>query len=175
MRIDVVEESDGGAGAELEALVAEGFERIDRLAEAHVQWGLGTADRWGLDQRTGLITWTFPDRTAVAAAQILATWSPRGESWMWSWANGSILPGLSRDARAVRDWAGARGHAALTTPTLDADAGAAAALAALAVRVTRAAGFYRGPGDRSHTIITFGPVTLTGPDGATSTRTVEVG
>jgi hypothetical protein len=40
---------------------------IDRLARAHTSWGLGSADRWGLDQRTGIITWTFPDKTATVA------------------------------------------------------------------------------------------------------------
>nr|WP_245194645.1 DUF6882 domain-containing protein [Kitasatospora phosalacinea] len=92
---------------------------------------------------------------------------------MWSWADESILPELSRDARAVRDRAEARGYGALAAPALGADVETASALAAIAVRVTRATGFYRGPGARSDAIITFGPVTLTRADG--STRTVEVG
>ncbi|MGW3661325.1 DUF6882 domain-containing protein [Streptomyces sp. NPDC005151] len=140
-----------------------------------MSWGLGSADRWGLDQRTGIITWTFPDRTATAPAQLLGSYSSSSESWLWAWANESILPEMSRDARAVRDWAEANGHPALAEPKVKADEQKAAALAALAVRITKAAGFYRGPGSTSSAIITFGPVTLTTRDGSTSTFKIDIG
>ncbi|MER5280326.1 DUF6882 domain-containing protein [Streptomyces sp. NPDC002809] len=161
--------------ADLSTLSLQGEDMIDQLARAHMSWGLGSADRWGLDQRTGLITWTFPDRTATAPAQILASFSPSSGSWLWAWANESILPEMSRDARSVRDWAEAHGHPALARPETEADAQAAATLAALAVRITGATGFYRSSGGKSVAIITFGPVTLTAADGSTSTFTVDIG
>jgi hypothetical protein len=49
---------------------------IEQLGRAHMSWGLGSADRWDLDQTTGIITWTFPDKTATAPAQILGSFSP---------------------------------------------------------------------------------------------------
>ncbi|MEU9093839.1 DUF6882 domain-containing protein [Streptomyces sp. NPDC048428] len=160
--------------ADLSTLSLQGEDMIDQLARAHMSWGLGSADRWGLDQRTGLITWTFPDRTATAPAQILASFSASSGSWLWAWANESILPEMSRDARSVRDWAETHGHHTLAQPETEADEQVAATLAALAVRITGAAGFYRGPGAGSVAIITFGPVTLTAADGSTSTFTVDV-
>jgi hypothetical protein len=45
---------------------------------------------------------------------------------------------------------------------------------ALAVRLTKATGFYRGPGGNSVSIITFGPVTLTAADGSTSTFNINI-
>ncbi|MEV5474240.1 DUF6882 domain-containing protein [Streptomyces sp. NPDC002387] len=169
----------GGAGrdldqAELGTLLLQGEDMIDQLAGAHRSWGLGSADRWGLDQTTGVITWTFPDRTATAPAQILGSFSPSAGSWLWAWANESILPHMSKDARGVRDWAEAHGHAALTQPEVEADEKAAATLVALAVRISKAKGFYRGPGADSVAIITFGPVTLTEKDGTTSTFEVDL-
>lgn len=163
-----------GDRADLSTLVLQGEDMIDQLAHAHMSWGLGSADRWGVDQRTGLITWTFADRIATAPAQILGSFSPTSGSWLWAWANESILPEMSRDARSVREWAQAHGHAALTQPKIDADEEAAVTLAALAVRITEATGFYRGPGANSVAIITFGPVTLTAEDGSTSTFDVHV-
>ncbi|MEV7523557.1 DUF6882 domain-containing protein [Streptomyces sp. NPDC091371] len=160
--------------ADLSTLLLQGEDMIEQLARAHVSWGLGSADRWGLDQRTGLITWTFPDKTATAPAQILASFSPSSGSWLWAWANESILPEMSRDARGVREWAEAHGHHGLTRPEVDADEQVAATLAALAVRITRAAGFYRAPGGNSVAIITFGPVTLTAVDGTTSTVNIAL-
>ena len=52
---------------DLGTLVLQGEDMIDQLARAHTSWGLGSADRWGLDQPTGIITWTFPDKTATVA------------------------------------------------------------------------------------------------------------
>ncbi|MCX5205900.1 hypothetical protein OG897_31285 [Streptomyces sp. NBC_00237] len=167
--------AQGGAPADLSTLLLQGEDAIDQLARAHVSWGLGSADRWGLDQRTGLITWSFPERTATAPAQILASFSPSSGSWLWAWANESVRPEMSRDARTVRDWAKEHGHHALAQPKIDADERTAATLAALGVRITRATGFYQGPGGDSVAVITFGLVTLAAADGSTSTFNINIG
>jgi hypothetical protein len=162
--------------ADLNTLLLQGEDMIEQLGAAHARaWGLGTAGRWDLDQRTGLITWTFPDKTATAPAQILGSFNAASESWLWAWANDSILPEMSRDARAVRDWGQVHGHRALTEPKVHGDASTAGALVALAVRITRATGYYKGGDSGAIPIITFGPVTLTSKDGGTRTVTVEIG
>jgi hypothetical protein len=161
---------------ELSTLLLQGEDMIEQPATAHRSWGLGSATRWDLDQRTGLISWTFLDKIATAPAQIIASYSPRAGSWRWAWANPSILPELSRDSRTIRDWAQANGgHTALTEPDVAADDEKAGSLAALAVRITRATGFYRGTGSAGIPFITFGPVTLTQSDGSTSTVTIDIG
>ncbi|MEU0554340.1 DUF6882 domain-containing protein [Dactylosporangium sp. NPDC006015] len=163
------------AGTDDVALLAlQGEDMIEQLAQAHVTWGLGTADRWGLDQRTGVITWTFPDKTASAPAQILGSFNASTSSWVWAWGNGSILPELSVAAAQVRDWGAERGLPAFTQARVDVDEEGAATLVAVAVRVTKATGFYRASGTASVPVITFGPVTLTAADGTTSTFTVDV-
>jgi Family of unknown function (DUF6882) len=108
----------------------------------------------------------------LATAQIIATHNPSTTSWVWAWANDSVLPAMSRASRTVRNWGKAHGHAALTEPRIPANAEQAATLAALALRITRATGFYRGTGGASVPIITFGAVTLTKRDGTTSTFTI---
>ncbi len=158
----------------LAEMLFQGESMIEQLAQAHQTWGLGTADRWGLDQRTGVISWTFPHGWASAPAQIIASYNPSAGSWLWSWANQSILPGLARDSHAVREWGAANGVAVLTQPKVDADDETAASLAALAVRITRATGFYRGTGAAAIPIITFGVITLTGRDGTTRQFTIDV-
>lgn len=171
-------ETDGAGQAgdrtDLSTLLLQGEDMIEQLAGAHMSWGLGSADRWDLDQTTGMITWTFPDKTATAPAQILGSFSPTSGSWLWAWANQNILPDMSRDARIFRDWAEANGHPALAQPKIEADEKAAATLVALAVRVTKAAGYYRGPGGNSFAIITFGPVTLTAADGSVSSFNISI-
>src|SRR5690349_15265689 len=58
---------------DLGTLLLQGEDMINQLAQAHMSWGLGAANRWGLDQSTGIITWTFPDKTATAPAQIIGS------------------------------------------------------------------------------------------------------
>jgi hypothetical protein len=159
--------------AGLLTMLVDGEERIDQLAEAHTSWGLGSADRWDLDQRTGIISWTFQDKVATAPAQLIGSYNPSAESWLWAWANSTILPHMSRDSAAVRDWALANNHDWLAEPKVDADDMVAANLTALAVKITDAKGFYRSSQHASWPIITFGPVTLTAKDGTTSTFTVD--
>ncbi|MFD7842430.1 DUF6882 domain-containing protein [Nocardia sp. NPDC059764] len=158
---------------ELAAVWSQGEEMIGMLAEAHMSWGLGSADRWGLDQRTGVITWTFPGRTATAAAQLLGSYNADAGTWLWAWGNQSILPEMSRDSAVVRDWLLAQGYSGLAEPMIDADDQMAAMLAAIAVRVTAAPGFYRGTGSAAIPFITFGPVTLTAEDGTSSTFQID--
>lgn len=160
--------------ADLSVLLLQSEDMIEQLARAHRSWGLGSADRWDLDQTTGIVTWTFPDKTATAPAQILGSFSPGSRSWLWAWANKSILPDMSRDARRFRDWAETNGHPALAQSEISADAQAASTLVALAVGVTGATGYYKGPGARSTVIITFGPVTLTAADGSVSRFNVNI-
>ncbi|MFK0113851.1 DUF6882 domain-containing protein [Streptomyces sp. NPDC091217] len=170
-------DSAGQAGeqADLSALLLQGEDMIEQVGRAHMSWGLGSADRWDLDQMTGIITWTFSDKTATAPAQILGSFAPRAGSWMWAWANQSLLPDMSSDSRSFCDWAEANGHPELAQPKIDADEHTASTLAALAFRVTGATGYYRGPGgNSSYVIITFGPVTLTKSDGSVSTFDINI-
>lgn len=37
-------------------IVMQGEDMMEQLAQAHRTWGLGSAERWDLDQSTGQIT-----------------------------------------------------------------------------------------------------------------------
>lgn len=163
------------SGPGLSELLMQGEDMLEQLAEAHRTWGLGTADRWDLDQTTGIISWTFPDKVATAPAQIIGSYAPRDGSWLWAWANPSILPEMSRASARVRDWAAANGHPALAEAKLEADESMVDTLSALALRITEATGFYRAPTGASYTVMTFGAVTLTAADGTMSTFAIEIG
>jgi hypothetical protein len=165
------------ASADLSTLLVQGEDMIGQLAEAHLAWGFGSAQRWELDQTNGFINWYFPDRTASAPAQIIGTWLPASSTWLWAWANNSILPEMAQGSRAVRDWAEEHGHPSLTVPKVEADREMAATMAALAVRITGATGFYHAAGASEGDpvpVITFGPVTTTTVDGRTSVFEIEV-
>ncbi len=124
---------------DLGTLLLEGRDMIEQTGRAHAEaWGLGSADCWDLDQTTGLLRFTFPDRLAEAPAQILGTYSPNGEMWVWAWANTSLLPDLREDSEHVRAWGEQNGADMLTTAKLPLDAEQAAEVAALAFRISQA-------------------------------------
>jgi len=153
-------------------LLLQGHDMIERTAEAHARaWNFGKADRWDLDQTTGMLRWTFPDHVAEAPAQILGSYSSGGGTWMWAWANNSLLPHLGTASTVVRGWGEAHDQAMLTTGRLELTAEQAADLAAVAFRLTGATGLYRAPAGRSDLYLTFGPVLVTGSDGDRRTFT----
>ena len=169
-----VDES-GPTVPDLAEMIMQGEQLLEALAQVHSsQWGLGTADRWDLDQEAGVITWTFPDKTATAPVQVLGSFMPAKDSWCWSWANEAIRPELCRDAETVRAWGEEHGLEVLTTPQFSADGELAGSLVALAVRLTEATGFYKGGEVGAAPIMTFGPVTLTYQDGTTDTVQVQL-
>lgn len=160
--------------ADLATLLLEGEDMLGRLAEAHrTHWGLGTADSWALDPAAGTLTWTFPDRTATAPAQLLGVHTLSTGVWLWGWAHPGVPPGMRRDADMLRDWAETHEHQAFTTSEIEVQDAALASLIAIAVRVTRATGFYRGSGAVSP-VLTFGPVTLRPHDGPATTYQIGV-
>lgn len=148
---------------------------IERVGRAHRErWGLGTADSWSVDQTTGAIKWSFPDKTVEAPAQVLGSHNSDTGSWLWAWANKTVLPDMRQDAERVRAWAEAHRYP-LVQPTVDATEETAAMLAAIAFRVTNATGFYRAPAGSSRVFLTFGPVTITTAAGDSTTFTITVG
>jgi len=162
-------------GPDLGVMLLEGQEMIEQVGSAHAKrWGLGSATNWGLDQQTGLLTWTFPDKAATAPAQILGSHNATAGSWLWAWANEGLLPGMRTDADRVRSWAEANGASSLCQAKLLCDAATAATMCAIAFRVTAATGFYRADAGASTLFMTFGPVTLTTAEGS-QTFTIGLG
>ncbi len=148
-------------GMELEKLVTEGHAEIARTTEQHsARWGLGTAQRWVLDQDEGRITWSFPDRIVSAEAQILGSWNAKVNSFVWAWDNDSIAEPLCRTAAEVRAFGAEHGIGALTSSPLELDEGRVRDVIALAFRIGRCTGLYHPFDGTLASYIAFGEVTL---------------
>ena len=157
-------------GMELETLVTEGHDAIARTTQEHAaRWGLGTAQRWVLDQGDGRVVWSFEDHIASAPAQILGSWSSEVHSFVWSWDNASIADRLCETAAAVRAFGSEHDIGALTASPLDLDEAQVRDVVALAFRVGRCTGLYHPFDGRLATYIAFGEVTLEEAGGRTST------
>jgi hypothetical protein len=152
----------------------QGADFIEQTAKAHSErWGLGTADRWDIDQENGQIRWTFADKIAEAPVQVLASYGAGG-TWLWAWANESFLPSVRAASERVREFGEQHGHAMLTTPELEMPEEQAADLATLAFRISEATGFYRAPAGRSQIYVTFGEVKIRWSDGRVESFSIDV-
>jgi len=154
----------------MDTLLLQGHELIAQTSRAHSdRWGLGTAQRWVLDQDEGRITWSFPDRIVSADAQILGSWNGTVNSFAWAWDNDSIQDKLCVTAARVRAFGLENDVVALTSSPLNLDESQARDLVALAFRLGDCTGLYHPYDGKLASYITFGPVTIEEPGGVIST------
>jgi hypothetical protein len=148
-------------GMELETLVMEGHAEIARTTAEHTaRWGLGSAQRWALDQDDGRIVWAFEDHVASAPVQILGSWNAKVSSFVWAWDNASIAEPLRTTATEVRAFGVEQGIGALTSSPLELDEGRVRDVIALAFSIGRCTGLYHPFDGELASYIAFGEVTI---------------
>ena len=154
---------------ELETLLQQGRDQIDRTTRAHAQrWGLGTAQRWVLDQTTGIIRWSFEDHVVSAPAQVLGSWNSEVSTFVWAWDNETIQPSLSALAGQVRAFGVEHEVPALSASPLKLDEEQVRDLVAVAFAVAQGTGIYHPYDGQLATYLTFGTVTIEEPGGRVS-------
>jgi hypothetical protein len=116
---------------------------------------------WQLDQDVGVITFESPDGIVASAdAQIAGSYDTETGTWLWAWANPSVVPRLTAHATITREYGIRRGIAELTTPKMKTTEDKAWEFAALTCKLGGLQGAYRGPAGRTMVFITFGEVKL---------------
>lgn len=119
-------------------------------------WGLGKAERWDFAQDAGELIFTFSDRIVHAPAQIIGSFNCQAGSWLWAWANSTIVDSIKRDALKVREYGEQHDIKKLTTAKWRATEADCWQMAALASRLCNANGAYRGPAGATFVFFTFG-------------------
>jgi len=154
--------------SEFQKLVDISMEELQLKTEAHKAWGLGTFDRWDIDQEVGNLVFSNADgTTATASAQIVGSFSTNDNTWLWAWDNPSIDDDLKLHAHKLKEYGEAHGIEKLTTGEWTGTEDDAWAMAALAVKLCDAQGAYRGPAGATHVFMTFGEVKLSKPKDGT--------
>ena len=146
----------GAPAAEFQQLLDTSIKELQVKNEAHKAWGLGTFDRWDLDQDAGTLTFTSDSGDSVTTtAQIIGSFSTKDNSWLWAWDNPSIDERLTADARKVKAYGQKQGIEKLTQRKWTGTEDDAWAMTALAVKLCEAQGAYRGPSGNAYVFITF--------------------
>jgi hypothetical protein len=141
---------------DFQQLLATAVQELQAKNEAHKSWGLGSFDRWDLDQDAGTLVFTNSDgSTVTTTAQIIGSFSTRDNSWLWAWDNPSIDDKLKADALKLKAYGQEHAIEKLTSRKWTGTEEDAWAMAALAVKLAGAEGAYRGPSGNSFVFITF--------------------
>jgi len=145
---------------------AEGaWEALGVATSSHEQlWGLGTFDRWNLNQDEGILRFKKPGLVVEAPAQILGSYSTTSGTWLWAWDNETIEPAMAKDAEKVRAYGAKHGYERLTTAQWEGTEEEAWEVSAVAMRITVASGVYRGPAGPGRLFISFGEVKIIGAE-----------
>ena len=145
-------DSDGQFSAFLEGAM-EGL----RLQTAGHQGALARRSGGNLNQTSGELVFTFPDKIVKAPSQIIGTFDSQANTWMWAWANHSIAEPLMKDSLRVLDYGNQRG---IITPKWPSEEMDGCRMAAVANRLCGSNGAYRGPASTTLVFLTFGEIQL---------------
>ena len=152
---------DTGETREFKALFDGSMEGLRLQSQAHQDtWGLGRAERWDFAQDAGELLFTFPDKQVRAPAQIIGSFNSQAGSWLWAWANATILDSDKRDSAKVREHGEQQNITRLTTAKWQADETDCWQMVALACSLCKANGAYRGPAGGTYVFFIFGEIQI---------------
>jgi hypothetical protein len=144
--------------AGFEQLVARWLEDL-RAKQETLQnvYGLGKYDRYDRERDEGVIRFSNADddRTLVADATDIGTYSCKTRTWMWAWANDSVSSAGREKSARVKTLALLTGSPLFRDPHFAADEYLAWELAAAAVHHLGALGCYRAPSDQLWIFLTI--------------------
>lgn len=147
---------------DLENYIAASMQGLRIQTEAHHNtWGIGEAERWNVDQDSGQIWWTFADgRVATAAVQIIGTYNPQNNSFLWAWDHPSVVPALREHAGLVKAFGQQHGIDKYTMGMVNVTENEAWEFVAVANRLANANGGYRADAGGPLVFMTYGTISL---------------
>jgi hypothetical protein len=154
-------ESDNGNThwdeARYSEFVAECYRYLNAAQDrAKEEFRLGSYQRFDWDQEKG--TLVFSDAgiaKVVAALQFVGSISKRSGTWLWSWANATVLPNIKDRIEDVRAFGERRSLTELTTAKWNATEEDGWAMTAVTSKLLQAKGAYRSPDQNGFSFFVF--------------------
>jgi hypothetical protein len=112
------------------------------------KWGIDDCERWDVDQAKGTITFTNTKKghkKLVGKVQIIGSFNSADKTWLWGWANETVNEELKKDALQLKEYGGANKLKQLTEEKWEGEMNDGWKMTALAAKLLRAEGAYRGP------------------------------
>jgi hypothetical protein len=154
---------------DVQTFVAQSVEGMKLATTAHcATWHLDEAENWSVNQTDGRIVFCLPDNIiATAPVQIVGTSNSEDGSFLWGWDHPSVISPLAEHARLVRSFGEKYVVPQYITQKVACNEDQAWEFVALAMRLGRANGTYRGRASpTAHVWMTFGQIDLRKDKGA---------
>ena len=119
---------------------------IDLNKQLETTFKIGSYQRWNYDQET--CEFIFSDDglpKVIAKFQVVGSFSTETKTWLWSWANESILETACDQIQRVREFGVSHDIGKLAEARWDADEADGWEMAAIAAELLGARGAYRCP------------------------------
>lgn len=119
-------------------------------------YSLGSYERFDWDQTTGKMTFSSQGVVGlVAYVQFVGSLSSETKTWLWSWANASILDSCKERIGEVKRFGELHGIDDLTVSKWNATEEDGWAMTAISANILQARGAYRAPGTNGLTFFVF--------------------
>lgn len=143
--------------AEFDQVVAESTEYLkQKIAQCQSEFNLGAHERFDWHQETGELIWSDAGvPRVVAKVQFVGSVSKKSNTWLWSWANPSILDGVKGDLLAVKAFGVKHQIEKLTTAKWPAEEVDGWEMTSIAAKLCGAKGAYRAPDANGFTFLIF--------------------
>lgn len=145
--------------------IKQSLEGLRTQTSAHAAtWHLGTEANWSADQDAGRIRFTFADGTAAEAElQIVGTYNTSDGTFLWGWDHPSVAESLRKHAMLAKQFGEKHGLTKFTERKVNCSEDDAWEFTAVAARLGKANGAYRGPAGTALVYMTFGEVKVSKP------------
>jgi hypothetical protein len=130
---------------------------------------------WDYDLERGTLTFSENGVPKVLASiHVIGTTSVSGGTWMWSWANESLPPNVTKQVANVREFGLAENIPELTEAERPDDEYLGWGLTAVAAKLLGAKGAYRCPGENGFVYVVYSSIGFVANDGDTKTQPKQV-
>lgn len=138
-------------------LVAESTAYLKaRMARAQEEFKLGNYERFDYNQTAATLTWSDAGvPKVIAKIQFAGSTSFQSKTWLWSWANPSILEIAKSDIHTVKEFGQRMKYPRLTEAKWPAEEVDGWEVTAIAASLLKAKGAYRAPDSRGYAFMIF--------------------
>jgi hypothetical protein len=117
-----------------------------RNEEARKVWSIGSLPLFDWNQQQGQLIFSGDKGGSIIAdIQFIGSWSETAGTWMWAWANDSVLEAMKREVQEVREFGRSNDLEELTDPVWKGPIEAAWDMTSLSCYILQSEMAYRAP------------------------------
>lgn len=145
-----------------EQFIVAALEGLSLQTSAHNStWQLGEAEQWSVDLDAGIIEFDYADGKKVTAPiQVIGTYNQLDGTFLWGWDHPSVPLALRKHAALAKQWGIKNKVTNFMSRKVSCSEEDAWGFAAVANRLAKANGVYRGPSGTTLVFMTFGEIKI---------------